>query len=157
MLVLKLHNFRCYENTVIELPLSGSTLIKGESGVGKSTILNAIFFAYFGKIEQKCFTHGKTTCSVTLENPTLDLIIKRSCGPNLLQVTYKNKLYEDIHAQSIIQKKLGCDIEQFHLSSYFDQKKHSSVLSMSPGDRLEFIQTISNDNEAFNDKIDIKN
>ena len=45
---LKLENFRCYE--FIELPInSGVTLIYGENGSGKSSIIEALYFSISGK------------------------------------------------------------------------------------------------------------
>ena len=44
-------NFLSTGNTPIEIPLdkSGSTLIIGENGSGKSTVLDALCFGLFGK------------------------------------------------------------------------------------------------------------
>ena len=45
---LKLENFRCYD--FVEIPInSGITLIHGENGSGKSSIIEAIYFAVSGK------------------------------------------------------------------------------------------------------------
>ena len=54
---VKLHNIRSYEDAEISLP-SGSVLLAGDIGSGKSTILLAIEFAIFGakKGELPAFT-----------------------------------------------------------------------------------------------------
>ena len=45
---LILKNFRCYESQVFDFHDKGLILISGQSGLGKSTILNAIQFCLFG-------------------------------------------------------------------------------------------------------------
>jgi DNA repair exonuclease SbcCD ATPase subunit len=119
------------------------TRIRGVGGTGKSSILNGIYFALYGKY-RKPFTHGCKTCSVSLKYHRYKLEITRSKLPsNRLLVVYKGKEYEDDNAQSIINSVLGMDHNEFYASSYFDQKKHGSVLSMSPADQLSFIEAIA--------------
>ena len=67
---IKLHNIRSYESAEINFP-SGSVLLAGDIGAGKSTILLAIEFAIFGakKGELPAYTllrHGKKEGSVEL-------------------------------------------------------------------------------------------
>src|SRR3989338_2160124 len=80
---LKLKNIRSYENLDIEFPL-GSTLLAGDIGTGKSTILLAIEFALFG-VRRKHLSassllrHGKKEGEVELKFNVegKDIIIKR--------------------------------------------------------------------------------
>ena len=56
---IKLHNIRSYLEEKIEFP-KGSTLLSGDIGSGKSTILLAIEFALFGlKRNNKAPTENK--------------------------------------------------------------------------------------------------
>ena len=68
---IKLHNIRSYEDAEINFP-SGSTLLAGDIGSGKSTILLAVEFAIFGakKGELPAYTllrHGKKEGYVELK------------------------------------------------------------------------------------------
>lgn len=81
---IRLHNIRSYEDTEITFP-SGSVLLAGDIGSGKSTILLAIEFAIFGakKGELPAYTllrHGKKEGSVELrvQIEAKDVIIKRT-------------------------------------------------------------------------------
>ncbi|HLC61248.1 MAG TPA: SMC family ATPase [Candidatus Nanoarchaeia archaeon] len=81
---IKLHNIRSYESQSINFP-SGSVLLAGDIGSGKSSILLAIEFALFGakKSELPAYTllrHGKKEGSVELhmQIDDKDLIIKRA-------------------------------------------------------------------------------
>ncbi|MBI2655641.1 SMC family ATPase, partial [Candidatus Woesearchaeota archaeon] len=81
---VKLHNIRSYEEAEINLP-SGSVLLAGDIGSGKSTILLAIEFAIFGakKGELPAYTllrHGKKEGSVELKMNVdgKDILIKRT-------------------------------------------------------------------------------
>lgn len=81
---IKLNNIRSYENAEINFP-SGSVLLAGDIGSGKSTILLAIEFAIFGakKGELPAYTllrHGKKEGSVELKMQidNKGVIIKRA-------------------------------------------------------------------------------
>ena len=52
---LKLNNFKSHENTVISFN-KGISVIVGENGAGKSTILEAISFALFNNTQVKELT-----------------------------------------------------------------------------------------------------
>lgn len=153
---LKLTNFRCYRNITVRIPESGMIRIKGVGGIGKSTILNGIYFALYGKC-RKPFTHGSKTCCVELKYERYNLSITRSKQPsNRLLILYKNKQYEDDSAQGIINSVLGMTHDEFYASSYFDQRKQSSILSMSPADQLSFIEAIAFGSDSLHEETKTK-
>jgi DNA repair exonuclease SbcCD ATPase subunit len=134
---LTLKNFRCYTDRVFEFD-EGLFLIEGRSGVGKSTILNAILFVLYGK-GKKLQTHGKTSCSVQMEFE--GLTIYRSKSPNRLVLTDENnKEIEDDAAQYIIDDKFG---SCFDVTSYISQTALNSFILMSPTDKLEFLEKLT--------------
>jgi DNA repair exonuclease SbcCD ATPase subunit len=118
------------------------TLLKGLGEAGKTSILNAISFVLYGKV-RKPFSHGEKSCSVSMISDRYKLNIIRSKVPTKLTVTYKNKHYEDSAGQNIIDEILGINYDEFFASSYFDQRKQGSILSMGPAEQLTFIETFS--------------
>ena len=143
MIKLTLKNFKCYENKTFEFD-NGFVLIEGQSGAGKTSILQAIIFALFGK-GKNIKMNGKTSCSVELEFE--DLVIFRSKNPNKLLV---NSVLENDEAQNIINKKFG---DTFDVISYISQTSLNSFVLMNPIEKLEFLEKF-----AFKDidLIDIK-
>lgn len=143
MIKLTLKNFKCYENKTFEFD-NGFVLIEGQSGTGKTSILQAIIFALFGK-GKNIKMNGKTSCSVELEFE--DLVIFRSKNPNKLLV---NSVIENDEAQNIINKKFG---DTFDVISYISQTSLNSFVLMNPIEKLEFLEKF-----AFKDinLVDIK-
>jgi len=148
-------NFRFHRNATFKIPDSGMILLKGSGGKGKSTILNAIYFALYG-VCRKPYSHGAKTCKVTLNYPRYGVKITRTKTPNRLLVTHENVEYEDDNAQGVLDKVMDMSSLEFYASSYFDQFKKSSILSMSPSEQLSFIEIIAFENknhEDFKNKI----
>jgi exonuclease SbcC len=139
---ITLKNFRHHRNANFTIPDSGMVMIKGKRGTGKSTILSAIFFALYGKVRRP-LSHKSKTCTVELNDKKLGIFISRTRTPNKLTVKYKNKTYEESAAQGVIDTIMKMECSAFHISSYFDQRKQSSIFSMNPAEQLEFVSTIA--------------
>lgn len=144
---LSLTDFRCYTKESITLPESGVTLISGDSGKGKSTILNAILFVLYGDL-MKPYAYGTTKCGVTLESEKYKIRVSRTCNPNRLtfcftEGTEANKIFEDEVAQNFINKTFGMTSTEFQISSYFHQEKPGSILTLPPREQLTFIEKVS--------------
>jgi len=152
-LELSLSNFRCWETKNITMPTSGICLINGRSGKGKSTILNSILYAVTGKLKNITTINKKSTkVSIKIDNIT----INRSRGPNRLSVEKDGKLYENDDAQAIINSLFG---EEFGNTSYIDQDNINSFVSLSPSDKMEFLEKLLLNNYDINeikDKIRIE-
>lgn len=135
---LVLKNFRCYTDRSFDFGENKLTLISGNSGAGKTTIMLAINFALFGT-GTNLFTWGKTSCSVELylEGTAKDekgLSIVRTRRPNRLVV---NDVHEDSEGQDIINSKFG---DNFEAMSYVSQSAIKSFVMMSPIDKLSFLE-----------------
>jgi DNA repair exonuclease SbcCD ATPase subunit len=138
MLILTVENIRCWTGSHTFKFESKFVLLSGMSGKGKSSLLEAIVFCLYGK-GNKIITHGLKTCKVTMVYSSGNkgsITIVRSKGPNRVVVDGK---YEDIDAEKLIGEKFGT-YREFMLSSYIQQKSKNSFLSMSPTDKLEFLE-----------------
>ena len=63
---LILKNFKCWQNKIIDINTKGVHLISGESGKGKSSILDGIYFCLYGELK-KIVKYGSKSCEVSLE------------------------------------------------------------------------------------------
>ncbi|MEM2031855.1 MAG: AAA family ATPase [Candidatus Woesearchaeota archaeon] len=100
LISLKLENIRSYVNELIEFP-EGNTLIKGDIGSGKSTILYAIEFALFGKINdidyEKLLRVGTNegTITLTFEHNNHRITIERT-------ITKKKDKYDQKNVRIVV-------------------------------------------------------
>jgi DNA repair exonuclease SbcCD ATPase subunit len=136
---LTLSNFRYHENNTIRLN-SGVTLVCGSSGAGKTTILEAIYHALYGKL-QKVMHHNAKRCSVTLKLPG-NVTIFRQAGPGLIRLTYEGNMYEGTQAQEIINDMFG-DFNHFLASSYVKQGERCVLFDGTSEEKLSLIRSIS--------------
>lgn len=60
-IIIQLQNFKKYQSFEIKIPLNKTTLLKGESGAGKTTIVQAISWTLFGKIQPVKPNQGDST------------------------------------------------------------------------------------------------
>lgn len=138
---LTLKNFRCYKEKTFSFPL-GVTLVNGPSGKGKSTILHAIKYALFGKVQGVCsYGEKKTTVSLTM----LGLHITRTNIPSRVVVRYEQTQYEDDAAQEMIYKRVG---NQFDITSYMIQKGLSQFFNLSGSEKLLVLEELSLQGDA---------
>jgi len=128
---LTLKNFRCYTIQTFEFNDDTMTLISGPSGRGKTTILIGIQFALYGTTNHKyLISHNKTNCEVILEYKNFK--VKRTKRPNILNVEFDGRKYEDKEAQIVLNKYFG-----IANSSIF-------FLDLSHFEKMEFLEKIVN-------------
>ena len=128
---ITLENFKCYQNQTFDFGNKGISLLSGQSGKGKTTILTGIYFALFGS-GTKLVSYGKTSCKVILEFDDIKIIRKKR--PNHLIV---NDTHEDDSGQEIINNKFGIT---FDVSGYIAQNAFNSFILMSPIEKLSFLE-----------------
>ncbi|HIB76448.1 MAG TPA: hypothetical protein EYO58_02270, partial [Flavobacteriales bacterium] len=137
---ITLKNFRCWEQKTIHLAPEGITLLSGPSGVGKSSILEAILFAVTGK-GRNIIMQGKSGCSVkfVLNDGT---VITRRKRPNIVTLKIAGgKMYEDDAAEGIIREKFTTNFETL---GYLGQNgKNTSFVLKGPADKLAFIEQLA--------------
>jgi DNA repair exonuclease SbcCD ATPase subunit len=142
-MIITLQNFKIWSDKTFDLGEKGITLLSGKSGVGKTSILEAIIFAITGK-GSKIKKYNSKSCKVVLEIDD-KIIITRTKSPNILTLNEKcdNIILEDDIAQDIINKKFG---QYFDLVSYIQQNSQKSFIMLSPTEKLVFLE-----NFAFQD------
>lgn len=126
----------------------GITLLDGRSGIGKTTIMDAIYYVLYGS-GFKYSTHTKTDSKsnetknqTIIELSTPEFIAMRSNKPNSFTVSISDSktFYEDAAAQEYINKKMG---SVFNVSSYIAQNSFQSFITMDPADKLLFIEKLA--------------
>jgi DNA repair exonuclease SbcCD ATPase subunit len=161
MLRILLKEFRCWKNLSIDIPFGEVTLIKGDSGCGKSTILQAIVWCLYGKIQLVTpITKKVANTEVTLELPyyfngkkdVLNITRKKSTRVTLSH--YKD-IYEDKVAQEIINDLFGT-YELWLASCYVGQGTRNTFLTAPNSGKMELLNSIAfheEDPRIFIDKI----
>lgn len=139
---LILTRFRKYEYREFEFQDTGIVLLQGNSGAGKSTILNAILFVLYGKVRKPAH-YGCDSCMVELyvNNENTNLYIQRKHKPNVLHVKYNDKEYDDECAQSVINSIYN-NYDRFLVSSYIRQKIEYSILTLPPQAQSTLLENI---------------
>ena len=132
-LSIKMDNFLCHKNKSFDFS-NGLTLIKGESGIGKSTIFNAIDYVITGSPPRK-------DCKVSFS--LNDIHIER--GPSSRNIVIKNgdDIIEGEEAESKILKLFG---NSFTDLAYIPQKMEHSFISFSPIKRSNMLCKLLNSN-----------
>ncbi len=143
---VKMKNFRCHENYEVDLPNEGVVLLSGASGCGKTTILNALAYALYGRLV-KPYTHDRKECSVEVKDfriptSTESIDVERTSPGARLKVRARGELYEDEGAQGVIDGLVG-GYEKFVISSYVVQRLDCSLVSLPPREQVDFIKTLA--------------
>ena len=161
-----IRGFKCHLNLDLIFNDGQMTLVKGPSGVGKSSIIQAILWCLYGNM-RNIYNNTKVTkdLSVTLE--MAGMVIFRKKNPELLTVSYSSSsiydgssasindgssasindgssasIYEDSVAQGIIDNLWGTR-EVWKACSYIEQQSRCSLLSGSAAERLDMLNSLS--------------
>lgn len=136
---IRLENFRCYQDKTFEFHKEHSTLLMGKSGAGKTSICEAFLFVLYDGVTKPA-SFGSKRCRVTLTDG--DFVITRQKDPNLLQLTFQGKVYEDDVAQSVIERIYG-NRKVFLSSCYIRQMERNLLFYGTNSQKLDLIRQIS--------------
>lgn len=159
-LSIALEQFGCYRIfKSFEFKTGSVSLLQGKSGRGKTTICNAIQFALYGK--PKKISWGERSCrvilhiqgwTVTRTGTRADKTMKNESNKdskesntkiparNSLILQIDDSVYKEAEAQSLIEQKFGTN---FTVTSYITQKDVTSFFSLSPADRISFLERVA--------------
>lgn len=141
---IKLKNFRKHVSRQFSFPKKGFVLLEGFNGQGKSSLLNSIYYAFYGRVADSFppYTRGTSTCKVEINYRGYK--VTRTSRPNRLLVhTPDGTTYEDDAAQGVVDTLMKANASEFFYSSFVIQRGHNSVLSMSAANQLKFVEALA--------------
>lgn len=154
---LRMENFRRHQSTEIHFdPGAQLTLISGQNGVGKSTIIEAILYALYGETRHgKRRTESLVRHGAELEGVEVELrfviddseyqVIRKKVGRSSTAVLYGEgvPLVESANAvTAAVTQILGMDSTGFKLAVYAQQKELDGLTSETPARRQEQISKL---------------
>ena len=144
---LSIKNFRSILEDKYVFP-KGNTLISGESGAGKSTILESIIWCFYGGSNVSPFNGERSKKIITKVEIKIDnLVITRTKPPDKCQVILDgDKKLEHDEAQSHINNLFGSK-NLWETSCYLKQDSRSNLLFSSSQEKYSLIKEIIFGNE----------
>ena len=142
MFNITLNEFKSWNKLSLNFPLTGITLLKGQSGVGKSTIMEAIYWTLYGTVKQitphKPSAKEKTFVELSFEN----IMIRRSKNPNKLFFSKNSVMYEDVAAQEMINKEYGSQYVWLS-TSYIPQGNRNLFIGSNNDSKIKILNEIT--------------
>ena len=157
-------NFEDYSELVRVVGVNKDTKPKSSNGAGKSSLVEAVAFALFGKTirktTEKSISNSRTKgkCKVTL-TVNDDVVIERTKKPPMLKVTVGGESYtqEGIQAtQKYLENFLNINPSVFLASIVFGQSNTTNFLTSSAEEKRNIIQSFLNVSELFGERHKIK-
>lgn len=160
---LELDSFRGYSYTKFRFQQDQVTLIKGPSGAGKTTILEAIYWCLYGKITRIAPINPskkgkiKTWVRLTIFESDEVRSVYRQTNSKVLKVTVTRSdssvhEYEDVVAQDYINDWFGAN-DFWVATSYLRQKQCNPLLFGSSAEKLELITALAFQNNDPGERI----
>ena len=138
---IQIKGFRSIQNLECEFHQDAITLISGQSGTGKSTLMNAVLWCLYGTLRNvRRFGAKSGVCMVKIGFGS-DMTILRSKSPESLRIELADKQYTDKEAQDKIQELFGSS-EKWTACCYLKQGSRNHFLECSPSDRLALLGEI---------------
>lgn len=141
--------------TEIDFNSKKTTLIKGNSGQGKSLIITALIFGLYGKSnrgttkKQLVNSVNKKDCLVEVEFSTdgKQYKVKRGISPNIFEIYIDGKLQEELSAVKDQQKYLEQNILKMSYKTFMQvvvlgSNNYIPFMQLSSPDRRELVEEI---------------
>jgi DNA repair exonuclease SbcCD ATPase subunit len=138
--------FRTYTETfVCDFKDNELVLLMGNSGSGKSTILEAITWCLYGGI-RNVYPRGRTANS---SKPTIvriedqDIVIRRSHPPAVIEVSYNGETYSSDSASRFIARRYGPENLWFCISYISQGKYNPLMLGSTAEEKMEILRLLT--------------
>lgn len=146
--ILRVSRFRKLGNLELRFPASGIVLLDGPSGVGKTSILEAISFVLYDNAGNSCYPRQERSSKRKPEPTWVELtfpngmVIYRQRRSNLLRITGIGMELIDDSAQAYIDKNLA-SYGDWLVGGYIRYKETCGFFTMSSDEKLDFLQRLS--------------
>ncbi|MGV3517266.1 AAA family ATPase [Luteitalea sp.] len=162
-IALDVQGFTCFREAQPTLDLSALSLfaITGPTGAGKSSVLDAVTFALYGKVSRMgrgsvkdLISHGRDRMSVTLRFTARDRLfvvtrmVRRTSGPGLCQLDERvgdvtTTLASGVHeVDDAIERLVGLDYDAFTQAVVLPQGEFARFLRGAPAQRRQILQEL---------------
>jgi len=145
--------------TEINLNKTNNTLIVGDNGAGKSTILDALTFALFGKPFRR-ITKTKLINSVNERDSIVELTFKKGKNVYLIRRGQKPALFEIYRNDELINQTAKAKDYQKYLEKNvlgMNMKSFTQVVILGSSSFVPFMQLSASDRrDVVEDLLDIK-
>lgn len=148
MVYIKLVNFKNRHDSEYEIKDGKITLIRGPSGIGKSTLFHAMEWCLYGKltgVSSDSSPKSKTsvTLSITMGNTTVTVFRQRN--PGLLKLITKSKTTTELVDAAAQQKIYSIFGEEmiWHSASYLTQGQRNWFFGATGKERKALLSTIA--------------
>jgi DNA repair exonuclease SbcCD ATPase subunit len=151
---LRLIRFRCFDDRTFELGVQQFNLLKGPSGIGKSTLLEAVKWCFYGKTNHiypsntNSTTNAPTSVTISLDEYG-GLILSRSKPPEVLIVSIPSTItngepqtLKGDSAQAYIISMFGTS-QIWIMTSYIEQGERSILMTAPNSGKLELLQELT--------------
>ena len=148
---IHLKNFLSYEDVVVDL--TGATIaITGENGAGKSSLLEAIPYVYYGisrdNLARMSRINGDGSHEVTVsESGNIELTRgRKTSGKGYFEIRVSGELVADgAEGAMWVRDHVGMDADTYMLTAFFGlhDVRHDTLIRVQPAARLEALQKIA--------------
>ena len=157
-------NFDNYSGVTNIVGYNEDTTPVSSNGAGKSTIIEAVAFALFGRTIRKTteknlrYSLAKVPCKVTI-TVNDNVVITRTKKPPSLLVMVDGKSYTKegiLPTQEYLEKFLNINYNVFLASMVFGQQNSMNFLSATPEEKRSIIQNFLNISDLFKHRSKIR-
>ena len=155
-MIIQIKYFRCYEDTTIEFEDGKMTLLHGKSGIGKSTVLEAVYWCLFGQgtnYKNHHFAEQRVTVAITTTIEGFRAEIVRSKPQQTFTVRYKDMVLNGENASAFVFSNFG-DSNMFLTSSYIKQGERCPLITASNAEKTKILHEITFGSSGLDDNPD---